>query len=130
MEKSANGKCTAYMNKNRKPPKDMAQELEKYKDSVFYVNKLGGLVKIHLDSLNDYDHSKYNLHHFIEYQHYAANKDWYEERGIKQKLILMSTVLHEHVHNLGIRTLTDAEFERRYKISRWKLIFNKKHSNY
>nr|DAX39355.1 MAG TPA: hypothetical protein [Caudoviricetes sp.] len=108
----------------------MARELKKYQDSIFYVNKLGGLVKIHLDSLEDYDHSLYNLHHYIEYQHYERNKNWYEDRGIKQKLILMSITLHEHVHNIGIKTLTDAEFEKKYKISRWKLIFNRKHSSY
>ena len=110
--------------------KDMRKELELYKDSVFFVNKLGGLSKIYIDSLADYNHSEYELHHFIQFQAYKQNPEWYEQRGIKQKLILVSKTLHEQIENRAIRNLTDAEFERKYKISRWKLIFNKRHSEY
>ena len=112
---------------SRRPPKDMAAELKKFKDSVFLLNKLGGLIKIRLDSLNDYDHNQYELHHFIQYSLYSQNEEWFIERGIKQKLILVSKICHEHIENRGIKTLTDAEFEGKYKISRWKLLYNRKH---
>ena len=112
---------------SHKPPKDMAAELEKFKDSVFLLNKLGGLIKIRLNSLNDYNHSEVELHHFIQYSLYTGNEEWFEKKGINQKLILVSKICHEHIENRGIKTLTDAEFERKYKISRWKLLFNRKH---
>lgn len=110
-----------------KKRKDMAAELEKFKNSVFLLNKLGGLIKIRLNSLADYDHSRFELHHFIQYSLYTGNEEWFEERGIKQKLILVSKICHEHIENRGTKTLTDSEFERKYKISRWKLLFNRKH---
>lgn len=131
--RNVGGRFTAYMKKkNQKQLKDMAKELEKYKDSVFFLNKLGGLVKVKINSLDDYNHglNGCELHHFIPYSSYVNNIEWYEARGIKQKLILVSKVLHEHIHNQGIRQLTDTEFEKKYKISRWKLLFNRKYSNY
>lgn len=115
---------------NKKSPKDMKKELEKFKDSVFLLNKLGKLVKIYLNSLSDYDHNQFELHHFIQYQAYIQNPKWYEERGIKQKLILVSKICHEHIENRGIRNLSDDEFERKYKIARRELLFSKKHSIY
>jgi hypothetical protein len=128
--KSANGRFTASKKRKKKTvkqKKDMAKELEKYKaDSVYLLNKLGGLIRIYINSLDDYDHFQFNLHHFIPYEIYAGNEKWYEERGIKQKLILMSKKCHEHVHDTGIKTLSDAQFERKYKIKRSMLIFSKK----
>lgn len=110
--------------------KDMAEELKKWNDSVYKLTKTGKLIKIRLASLEDYDHSQYELHHYIQYQAYVKNPGWYEERGIKQKLILMSKTCHEQVELRAIKNLTDEEFEKEYKISRWKLIFNRKHSEY
>ena len=105
----------------------MVRELEKYKsDSVYLLNKLGGLIRIYINSLDDYDHSQFQLHHFIPYSSYAGNEKWYEERGIKQKLILMSIKCHEHVHDNGIVKLSDTQFEKKYKIARNKLLFNRK----
>lgn len=110
--------------------KDMAKELKKYADSVYCLRKTGELTKIRLQSLNDYDHNKYELHHFIQYQAYVKNPKWYKERGVEQKLILMSKTCHEQVENRAIKNLTDAEFEKHYKISRWKLLFNRRFSEY
>ena len=116
--------------KKKKIKKNMKKELELYKDSVFFLNELGELKKIYIDSLDDYDHSMYELHHFIQFQAYKQDPEWYEQRGIKQKLILVSKILHEHIEHRGTKVLTDAEFETKYKISRWKLIFNKRYSEY
>jgi hypothetical protein len=123
----AGGKCIQYMSK--KQPKIMKDELERYKNSTYLLNRSGKLVKIYLDSLSDYDHNQYELHHFISYQAYIKNPKWYEERGIKQKLILVSKICHEHIENRGIRILTDEEFKDRYKISRWELSFNTRYSS-
>lgn len=112
------------------PKKNMAKELEKYKDSVYCLTKSGKLQKIWLNSLSDYNHSKCELHHYIQYNAYVQNPQWYEDRGIKQKLILVSKICHEHIENRGVKTMTDTEFEQIYKISRYKLIFNKKYSKY
>lgn len=107
--------------------KDMAKEIEKYKDSIYLLNPAGKLIKIQINSLSDYNHSKCELHHFIQYHAYIQNPQWYEDRGIKQKLILVSKICHEHIEDRGIKILSDKEFEQKYKISRWKLIFNKNH---
>lgn len=114
------------MSKNKRPHKDMKKELEKYQDSVYLLNTSGKLVKIFLNSLDDYDHNRFELHHFIQYQAYIQEPEWYMKRGIDQKLILVSKVCHEHIENRGIRVLSDEEFERRYKIKRNKLLFNKR----
>lgn len=108
----------------------MAKELERYRDEVYILTKLGELKKVYVNSLEDYNHSTCELHHFIPYSAYIGNENWYKERGIKQKLIVVSKRLHEDIENRGIKTLTDEEFKQRYKISRWELIFNKKHSKY
>lgn len=118
------------LNVMSKSKKDMKKELELYKDSVFFVNKSGDLQKIYIDSLDDYNHSECELHHFIQYQAFKQDPDWYKERGINQKLILVNKVMHEQIERRAIRNLTDDEFERKYKISRWKLLFNKRHSKY
>jgi len=129
LTKNAVGKCTRYMNrKNKLHKKNMKKELEKY--PVYLLSTSGELIKIFLNNLDNYDHSRYELHHFIQYQAYRQNPEWYMERGIEQKLILVNKICHEHIENRGIKVLTDEEFEQKYKISRWKLIFNRKHSSY
>lgn len=114
----------------KKKPKNMKEELNLYKDEVYFLNKSGKLIKISIETLEDYNHLKYSLHHYIPYSVYIKNENWFKERGIEQKLILVSIQLHEHMHNLGNKLLSDAEFENRYKISRWELIFNRKYSKY
>lgn len=110
----------------KKPIKNMKAELEKYKDSVYLLNTSGKLIKIFLAGLEDYNHNLYELHHFIQYQAYIQDPDWYEKRGIKQKLILVSKICHEHIENRGIKVLSDEEFFKKYKINRSEVLFNKK----
>lgn len=114
----------------KKPKKDMAKELKKWKNSVYLLNKSGQLIKTVINNLSDYNHSTCHLHHYIEYQEYVLDPQWYEDRNIQQKLILMSIECHEQLHNNAIRNLTDEQFKAKYKISRWKLKFNRKYSNY
>ena len=66
----------------------------------------------------------------ILFSSYTGNEEWYQERGIEQKLILMSIKLHEQLHNQAVKVLSDEEFLEKYKISKYELIFNKKFSQY
>lgn len=124
MTKNVGGKCMS----SKIPPKNMNKEIEKY--PIFFINTSGQLIRTYkIKNTQDYSHS-YNLHHYIPYSDYERNKKWYEERGIKQKLILMSIQLHEQLHNQAIKNLSDSEFLARYKISKYELIFNKRYSKY
>lgn len=98
---------------------------------IFVLTRSGKLKQIYwIKSTNDYNHQLFNLHHFIEKQHYKKNKKWYDDRGIKQILILLPVFIHEQLHGNAIKNLSDEEFRSRYKISKWDLIFNRKHSKY
>lgn len=116
---------TLQIKKEKKISKKiMNEEIKKY--PVYVLNILGQIIPaIWIKDTNCYDHSQFNLHHFIEFQHYNRNKQWYEDRGIKQKLILMRIKTHEQLHFQAIKNMTDEEFETHYKVSRWDLIFNR-----
>lgn len=108
---------------------DMNKDIQEYE--IYILTKSGKLKQIYwIKSTIDYNHYFFNLHHFVEKQHYNKNKKWYEERGIKQKLILLPVAIHEQLHRIAIKILSDEEFKTRYKISRWDLIFNRKFSKY
>mgnify|MGYP000664025272 CR=1 FL=1 len=107
-------------------PKVMNREIALYE--IYSLTKAGQLIRIYwISSTNDYDHSRYELHHYIPYSIYERGKEWFQSRGIKQKLILMQKHTHEQVHFQAIKNLTDSEFQEHYKIPRWELIFNRKH---
>ena len=109
------------------PKKNMKKELVKFKDSIYLLNKSGNLIKININSLDQYNHYEYELHHYIQYNTYIQNPQWYEEREIKQKLILVSKICHEHIEDRGIKILTDEEFYNKYNIERQKLIYRRKY---
>ena len=75
--------------------------------------------------INDYIHGAYDLHHYIKAQSYKHNREWYEQNGIKQKLILMPREVHVHLEN-PVYNLTDEKFFKRYHIPKDMLLFNKK----
>ena len=107
----------------------MNEDIKKY--PIYIITKVGQLKQVfNIKSTEDYTHYLYNLHHYIPKSQFVGNEKWYQDRGIEQKLILMSIQLHEQVHNQAIKNLSDEEFEKRYKISKWDLIFNKKFSKY
>jgi hypothetical protein len=107
----------------------MEKEIQKY--PIYVLNKEGKLIRTYqINGTKDYNHYMCNLHHYIPFQEYEKNKKWYQEKGIEQKLILMSIPIHEQIHNQAIKILSDEEFKERYKISKWELIFNKKKSEY
>lgn len=103
----------------------MNDEIKKY--PIFIINKLGGLIRIYnIQSTDDYDHYRFNLHHFVKMQDYYRNEEWYKEQGVQQKLILMRIPLHEQLHYQAVKNLSDSEFLRRYKTTREKLFYNKR----
>ena len=106
----------------------MNEDIKKYKRYIFYDNKL--LEADWITSTQSYNHYAWQLHHYIKQQDYERNKAWYDDRGIMQKLILLPIYLHEQVHLQAVKNLTDKEFKDKYKISRWKLLFNRRHSEY
>lgn len=108
---------------------DMNTDIKRF--PVYQLTPYGALVPIDwIKSVDDYNHSVYHLHHFIQKQHYDKNTQWYKDRDIPQKLILMTIPIHEQLHSQAIRTLSDEEFLKRYRISKWDLIFNRKYSLY
>lgn len=100
----------------------MNKDIKNY--GVYFISN-GELEKCTwIESTDDYNHITHNLHHFIPKGWYKRNKAWCDERGIKQKLILMPVWLHLELHNLAY---TDEEFKNKNKIDRWTLVFSRKH---
>lgn len=98
---------------------------------IFKLLPSGELKQIfNINSTADYNHYTHNLHHYIKKKHFEKNRSWYEERNIKQKLILLPIAIHEQVHQQAVFSLSDDDFYGFYKISRWDLLFNKKHTKY
>lgn len=93
-----------------------------------HIIKKGRLIKHpFIKSTEDYNHFTHNIHHYIKSSKYFKNQDWYKQRGIKQKLILMTIRMHE---DLEIYPISDEKFFQKYKIERKELLFNKKWSEY
>lgn len=105
----------------------MQEDIQRY--SIYGLSD-GKLIPLSIENVKQYNHYTHNLHHYIKKGEYARNQKWYDERGIKQKLILLPIYLHEQVHLQAVKNLSDAEFLDKYKISRWELLFNRRHSEY
>ena len=100
------------------------EEIKRY---PIYIVRNGQIERFYgISSIADYNHAEMQLHHFIK--DYERNRAEYDRKGIEQKLFLLPIAMHEQVHLRGIKTMTDEEFEDTYGISRWKLIYNRKHA--
>lgn len=75
---------------------DFNKEISKY--GVFRVEYRKLLFDPFIQSTEDYNHAIYELHHFIVFQSYSKNEDWYKDRGIEQKLILLPKEVHRFLH--------------------------------
>jgi hypothetical protein len=107
----------------------MNDDLAKY--PVYALAITGEIIPMpHIKTTADYNHLTHHIHHFIHKGQYERNKKWYDERGIKQKLFYIPGWLHEQIHRQAVKNLTDTEFEQKFKISRWDLVFNRRHSKY
>ena len=108
----------------------MNEEIKKY--PVYALMRNGMFYKLeNIRSTGDYNHFTHQMHHFIKRQEYDREREWFEERGIKQKLFLIPVWLHLIIHNnpAGMM-LSDQEFKERFKISRWELLFNRRYTKY
>ena len=103
--------------------KSMNEDIQEFGVVEVYFNRLRPRPDI--QSIYDYDHFWYNLHHYIKAQDYKRNREWYERNGIKQVLILMRRQMHEHLE-YPIYELPEDVFFKKYHISKDKLLFNKK----
>lgn len=102
----------------------MNDDIKKY---PVYALSQSGLVPIEITSVNDYNHQTHQLHHYIRQGAYNGNKKWYDDRGIEQKLILLPTWVHLILHdNPAGANLSEQEFEKKFGISKWHLLFNRK----
>ncbi len=97
---------------------------------VYGLTHTGNLVNVPVYSTDDYNHNTHQIHHYIKQQEYKREKPVFDRLGIKQKLILLPIYVHEQVHNTAIKNMTDEEFLKRFHISRWDLIFNRRYSKY
>lgn len=105
----------------------MQEDISRY---PIYGLSNGKLIPLSIENVKQYNHFTHNLHHFIKKGDYARNQKWYDERGIKQKLILLPIYLHEQVHLQAVKNLTDEEFKEKVGLSRWQLLFNRRHTEY
>lgn len=97
---------------------------------VYALISAGRLVKAPwIKSTSDYNHYGMQLHHYIKKQEWERNPEWFNERGIEQKLILLPTPIHEQLHYQAIKNLNEDEFLHKYKISRNELIFNRRNND-
>ena len=108
----------------------MNEDLKKY--SLYCLNHNGELIPCTwIKSTEDYNHRVMNVHHFIPKGEYKRNKKWYDERGIKQKLIYLPSWMHLMVHqDPAGGNISDEEFLFKFNISRWDLVFNRRYSKY
>ena len=106
--------------------RDMNAEISKYPIYRIIKGKIERYTEI--ESTKDYNHCTMHLHHFVK--DFEKNRHWYEMHRVEQKLFLIPIEMHEQVHNNGIKPMTDEEFKNTYGISRWELVFNRKHSCY
>ena len=104
--------------------KNMNEDIKAFKVYGIKQNRLVLLPEI--VDIHSYNHELCQLHHYIKAQDYKRNKNWFLENNIEEKLILMPTIMHEHLES-PIYGLTDEQFYRKYRIEREILLFNKKH---
>lgn len=78
-----------------------------------------------IQSIHDYDHSYFDLHHYIKAQQYRKNREWFEYHGITEKLILLRKTIHQHLEFPDYQ-MDDLEFYRVYHIRKDLLLFDKR----
>lgn len=75
-----------------------------------------------IKNTSSYNHFIYNCHHYIKNQHYIRNPQWFVQRGIKQKLILLPVKLHADLHS----AMSNERFKELYNIERKYLLYSRK----
>lgn len=103
--------------------KSMNEDIKEFGVWELYYNTLRPRPDI--QSIHDYSHYRFDLHHFIKAQDYKRNREWYELNGIHEKLILLPKIIHQHVEYPDYM-MDDIEFYRVYHIKKDLLLFNKR----
>lgn len=103
--------------------KTLNEDIKEFKVYKIENNRLVPAPEI--ETKDDYTHWLMDLHHYIKANSFKHNRKWYEENGIKQKLILMTRAMHVHLEN-PIYNLTEDKFYKLYHIHKDELLFNKK----
>lgn len=102
--------------------KDMNADIKAFKVYKIIAGRLVPAPEI--TDIYSYNHQYLQLHHYIKAQSYKNRMEWYQNNGIEEKLILMPTVMHEHLES-PIYGLTDELFYKKYRISKELLLFDK-----
>lgn len=103
--------------------KSMNEDIKEFGVWELFYNRLRPRPDI--QSIHDYNHFIFDLHHFIKAQDYKRNREWYEINGIKEKLILLPKKIHQHLEYPDFM-MTDIEFYKTYHVEKDKLLFNKR----
>lgn len=103
--------------------KDMNRDIAEFGVQKVFGHRLVPCPEI--KSTKDYNHGFINVHHYIKDTHFKTNREWYEARGIKQKLIAMTNIMHTHLES-PIYGLSDGDFLRVYRIPKSVLLFSKR----
>ncbi len=105
----------------------LAKEIFMY--PVYLLTARGRLVEIPLCSLNEYNHNRMHLHHYLPRSgsyYKVEGRQWYIDNDIKQKLILLPIPIHEQVHQQAVKNLSDDMFLFNYGLKRSDLLFTRK----
>jgi hypothetical protein len=98
------------------------EDLQKYQLYVYENRKL-----IPIEPIESWNMYKVQIHHFIKQQQYKRNPQWFKDRGIEQKLFLISVKMHE---DLEVYPIDNDKFYNKYGVKRSDMLFNKKWSTY
>lgn len=102
--------------------KIMNEEIKKYKGEIYaFVD--GKIIKLpFIDNTNDYNHSTFEMHHYVPFTDWELNTKNVRDK-VKQKLILIPKVMHQHLEN-PIYRLPPENFKRIYGIRPQELLFD------
>ena len=103
--------------------KSMNEDIKEFGVWELYYNRLRPRPDI--QSIYDYNHYCFDLHHYIKAQQYKRNREWFEIRGIKEKLILLPKIIHQHLEYPDFM-MDDENFYRVYRIKKEMLLFDKR----
>lgn len=97
--------------------KNMNEEIKKYQGRLYFFDKISK--KIYpaewIQSINDYNHYGYELHHVIPFTDWEKNTRNVQSL-VNNALVLIPKVMHQHLEN-PIYKLNKEDFERIYGIN-------------
>lgn len=105
--------------------KDMAKEIQKYQGKIYYYEQSTHQIypANWIQSLDDYNHYEYELHHVVPFTDWELNIKNVREIVGENALILISRIMHHHLEN-PIHRLTKEEFESVYGIHPDLILFD------